>query len=125
MCKYCEEDKRKKRDCIINTPIVSLRIIRNNGFNALAIKSYNLEKQVVDSYQIINYCPKCRKEAGRVNKEEIVQRLKFMADEIDKDIKRFEETHNFEHIYDYNVYSIKEFIDEFINIMNTMKEESQ
>lgn len=66
MCKYCEEDKRKKRDYIINTPIVSLRIIRNNGFNALAIKSYNLEKQVVDSYQIINYCPKCRKEAGRV-----------------------------------------------------------
>ena len=64
MCKYCEEDKRKKRDCIINTPIVSLRIIRNNGFNALAIKSYNLEKQVVDSYQTINYCPKCRKEAG-------------------------------------------------------------
>ena len=125
MCKYCEEDKRKKRDCIINTPIVSLRIIRNNGFNALAIKSYNLEKQVVDSYQTINYCPKCRKEAGRVNKEEIVQRLKFVADEIDKDIKIFEETHNFEHIYDYNVYSIKEFIDEFINIMNTMKEESQ
>lgn len=124
MCKYCEEDKRKKRDRIINTPIVSLRIIRNNGFNALAIKSYNLEKQVVDSYQIINYCPKCRKEAGRVNKEEIVQRLKFVADEIDKDIKIFEETHNFEHIYDYNVYSIKEFIDEFINIMNTMKEET-
>lgn len=125
MCKYCEEDKRKKRDCIINTPIVSLRIIRNNGFNALAIKSYNLEKQVVDSYQTINYCPKCRKEAGRVNKEEIVQRLKFVADEIDKDIKIFEETHNFEHIYDYNVYSIKEFIDEFINIMNTMKEDKQ
>ena len=124
MCKYCEKDKRKKRDCIINTPIVSLRIIRNNGFNALAIKSYNLEKQVVDSYQTINYCPKCRKEAGRVNKEEIVQRLKFVADEIDKDIKIFEETHNFEHIYDYNVYSIKEFIDEFINIMNTMKEET-
>ena len=70
MCKYCEEDKRKKRDRIINTPIVSLRIIRNNGFNALAIKSYNLEKQVVDSYQIINYCPKCRKEAGRVYKKE-------------------------------------------------------
>ena len=64
-----------------------------------------------------------RKEAGRVNKEEIVQRLKFVADEIDKDIKIFEETHNFEHIYDYNIYSIKEFIDEFINIVSTMKEE--
>lgn len=72
-----------------------------------------------------NYCPLCRKEARRVNKEEIVQRLKFVADEIDKDIKIFEETHNFEHIYDYNVYSIKEFIDEFINIMNTMKEDKQ
>ena len=69
MCKYCEEDKRKKRDYIIHTPIVSLRIIRNNGFNALAIKSYNLEKQVVDSYQIINYCPKCRKEAGIMIKQ--------------------------------------------------------
>ena len=34
-----------------------------------------------------------------MNKEEIVQRLKFVADEIDKDIKIFEETHNFEHIY--------------------------
>lgn len=64
MCKYCEEDKRKKRDCIINTLIVSLRIIRNNGFNALAIKSYNLEKQVVDSYQTINYCPKCGRRLG-------------------------------------------------------------
>ncbi len=72
MCKYCEEDKRKKRDYIINTPIVSLRIIRNNGFNALAIKSYNLEKQVVDSYQIINYCPKCRKEAWRVKSLKIL-----------------------------------------------------
>lgn len=74
MCKYCEEDKRKKRDCIINTPIVSLRIIRNNGFNALAIKSYNLEKQVVDSYQTINYCPKCRKEAGRVKTEQEIKK---------------------------------------------------
>ena len=65
------------------------------------------------------------KETGRVNKEEIIQRLKFIADEMDKDIKRFEETHNFEHIYDYNVYSIKEFIDEFINIVSTMKEDKQ
>lgn len=70
MCKYCEEDKRRKRNLIINTPIVALRIIENNGLNALAIKSYNLEKQVVDSYQIINYCPMCRKEAGRVNCKE-------------------------------------------------------
>lgn len=72
MCKYCEEDKRRKRNLIINTPIVALRIIRNNGFNALAIKSYNLEKQVVDSYQTINYCPKCRKEAGRVTIREYI-----------------------------------------------------
>lgn len=64
MCKYCEKDKRKKRDRIINTPIVSLRIIRNNGFNALAIKSYNYEKQIVDNYKIINYCPMCGRKLG-------------------------------------------------------------
>mgnify|MGYP002799113349 FL=1 len=84
MCKYCEEDKRKKRDCIINTPIVSLRIIRNNGFNALAIKSYNLEKQVVDSYQTINYCPKCRKEAGRVR----VMISQPMANRTEEDVRQ-------------------------------------
>lgn len=87
MCKYCEEDKRKKRDCIINTPIVSLRIIRNNGFNALAIKSYNLEKQVVDSYQTINYCPKCRKEAGRVTKKEKQEHIEYIKLIVNKDIK--------------------------------------
>lgn len=65
----------------------------------------------------LKYCPSCRKEAGRVNKEEVVQRLKFTSDEIDKDIKRFEETNNFEYIYDYNIYSTKEFIDELINAM--------
>ena len=87
MCKYCEEDKRKKRDCIINTPIVSLRIIRNNGFNALAIKSYNLEKQVVDSYQTINYCPKCRKEARRVTKKEKQEHIEYIKLIVNKDIK--------------------------------------
>lgn len=64
MCKYCEEDKRKKRECIINTPIVSLRIIKNNGLNALEIKSYNREKQIVDNYEIINYCPMCGRRLG-------------------------------------------------------------
>lgn len=66
MCQYCEKDKRRKRNLIINTPIVALRIIENNGLNALEIKSYNREKQIVDNYKIINYCPMCRKEVGRV-----------------------------------------------------------
>lgn len=66
MCQYCEKDKRRKRNLIINTPIVALRIIENNGLNALEIKSYNREKQIVDNYKIIKYCPMCRKEAGRV-----------------------------------------------------------
>ena len=114
MCKYCE--KGKKIEEVENDNIYfeiygkHLRVIGK-------VLSIPLGRDV-----IIEYCPMCRKEARRVNKEEIVQRLKFVADEIDKDIKIFEETHNFEHIYDYNVYSIKEFIDEFINIMNTMKE---
>ena len=60
MCEYCEEDKRNKRDFIINTPIISLRIVKNNEINALDIKSYNYEKQIVDNYKIINYCPMCR-----------------------------------------------------------------
>lgn len=66
MCEYCEKDKRKKRNYIINLPIISLRIIENNELNALEIKSYNHEKQVVNNYKIISYCPMCRKEAGRV-----------------------------------------------------------
>lgn len=65
MCMYCEKDKRRKRNLIINTPIVALRIIENNGLNALEIKSYNREKQIVDNYKIIKYCPMCRKEAGQ------------------------------------------------------------
>ena len=68
MCMYCEKDKRRKRNLIINTPIVALRIIENNGLNALEIKSYNREKQIVDNYKIIKYCPMCRKEAGRVKR---------------------------------------------------------
>lgn len=64
MCRYCEEDKRKKRDFIINDPIVSLRIIKNNGLNALEIKSYNNEKQIVSNYKIINYCPFCGRKLG-------------------------------------------------------------
>ncbi len=58
MCEYCENDKRKKRDYIINTPIVSLKII-TNSFNALELKSYNHKKEIVDNYKFINYCPMC------------------------------------------------------------------
>ena len=80
-------------------------------------KKFSIFKRIYRPSFKINYCPICRKEAGRVNKEEVVQRLKFTSDEIDKDIKRFEETNNFEYIYDYNIYSTKEFIDELINAM--------
>lgn len=112
MCEYCK----------------GKNILTIDGYLAIYINNQNKLKAITTNREFgedINYCPMCRKEARRVNKEEIVQRLKFVADEIDKDIKIFEETHNFEHIYDYNVYSIKEFIDEFINIMNTMKEDKQ
>ena len=64
MCEYCEEDRRNKRDFIINTPTISLRIVKNNKFNALAIKSYNHQKQIVDNYKIINYCPMCGRKLG-------------------------------------------------------------
>ena len=64
MCQYCEKDKRRKSNPIINTPIVALRIIENNGLNALEIKSYNREKQIVDNYKIINYCPMCGRRLG-------------------------------------------------------------
>lgn len=84
MCKYCEKDKRRKRELIINTPIVALRIIENNGFNALAIKSYNQERQIVDNYKIINYCPLCRKEAGRVR----VMISQPMANRTEEDIRQ-------------------------------------
>ena len=60
-----------------------------------------------------------------MTKEEIVERLKFMLNELNYDINKFEETHDFEHIYDYNVYSVKEFIGEFINIIGNMKEDKQ
>ena len=59
MCKYCEMDSRKKRDYIINSPVISLKIIKKNNFNALELKSYNHQKEIIDNYQIINYCPMC------------------------------------------------------------------
>lgn len=81
MCKYCEEDKRKKRECIINTPIVSLRIIKNNGLNALEVKSYNREKQIVDNYKIIKYCPMCRKEVRRV-RAKYIKTMDFLFEKV-------------------------------------------
>ena len=86
MCKYCEKDKRKKRNSIINLPIISLRIIENNELNALEIKSYNHEKQVVNNYKIINYCPMCRKEAGRVSTKKLIERPIELLRKISKEI---------------------------------------
>ena len=42
-----------------------------------------------------------------MTKEEIVERLKFMLNEINYDINKFEETHDFEHIYDFIMWIIK------------------
>lgn len=64
MCRYCEKDGRKKRDYIINSPVISLKIIKKNNFNALELKSYNHEKQVVNNYKIISYCPMCGRKLG-------------------------------------------------------------
>ena len=139
MCEFC--DANSKGEILSGKPVRTFEWQKTAGYKApekrndflemfiLKLKNDKKAGLMIDNgygcrYVDIDYCMFCRKEVGRVNKEEIVQRLKFMADEIDKDIKIFEETHNFEHIYDYNVYSIKEFIDEFINIMNTMKEET-
>ena len=59
MCEYCVDDKRKKRKFIYNSPILSERIINNNGLFAFEILSINRQNKIVKSYKIINYCPMC------------------------------------------------------------------
>ena len=59
MCEYCVDDKRKKREFIYNSPILSERIIYNNDLCAFEILSINRESRIVKSYKIINYCPMC------------------------------------------------------------------
>ncbi len=59
MCEYCENDKRKKRKFIFNSPILSIRIINKNGLNTFEVLSVNRENKIVESYQTINYCPIC------------------------------------------------------------------
>lgn len=66
MCEYCKEDKRSKRKFIMNSPILSIRIIHANELNAFEILSVNRANEIVKSYQIINYCPMC----GRKLREE-------------------------------------------------------
>lgn len=66
MCKYCEKDKRKKRDYLFNSPILSLRIIKGKTteLNAIEILSINRENEIVKSCKIINYCPMCGRKLG-------------------------------------------------------------
>ena len=64
MCKYCVEDKRTKKQFIINFPILSERIINNDDLCAFEILSINRENRIVKSYQIINYCPMCGRKLG-------------------------------------------------------------
>lgn len=126
MCEYCQKDGYYERNkSLISKTLknnVDIDLSINVKDKKLVASIENLTMNPEDNNWIlpskkINFCPMCRKEVGRVNKEEIVQRLKFTSDEINKDIKRFEETHNFEYIYDYNIYSTKEFIDELIDAM--------
>ena len=62
MCEYCE--KRKKRKFLINSPILSIRIIKNEDLEAFEVLSINREDKIVKSYQIINYCPMCGRKLG-------------------------------------------------------------
>ena len=59
MFEYCVDDKRKKREFIYNSPILSERIINNDELFAFEILSINREDKIVKSYKIINYCPMC------------------------------------------------------------------
>lgn len=65
MCEYCVDDKRKKREFIYNSPILSERIINNDELFAFEILSINREDKIVKSYKIINYCPMCRERVER------------------------------------------------------------
>ena len=49
MCEYCENDKRKKRKFIFNSPILSIRIINKNGLNTFEVLSINRGDKVEES----------------------------------------------------------------------------
>ncbi len=63
MCKYCGK-KEKNRKCIINNPVVSLRIIEANELNWFEIISFNRKKEIITSYQFIKFCPMCGRKLG-------------------------------------------------------------
>ena len=65
MCEYCEEDERGKRKFLINSPVLGIRISKDENINYLQIKSYNHKSEIMDSAITINYCPMC----GRKLKE--------------------------------------------------------
>ena len=62
MCEYCH--KKKKRKFIINSPILSIRIIKNEDLEAFEVLSVNRKDEIVKSYKIINYCPMCGRKLG-------------------------------------------------------------
>ena len=50
-------------------------------------------------------------------KDEIIVRLKEMLDEAENNIKKFEETKNFDYISEYNIYTIKDLFKELIGFL--------
>lgn len=50
-------------------------------------------------------------------KDEIIVRLKEMLDEAENNIKKFEETKNFDYISEYNIYTVKDLFKELIGFL--------
>ena len=64
MCKYCEKDKRKRRNSIINSPTLFLQIKNNQGIEFLYIKHYNSKADIIEDAKAIKFCPMCGRELG-------------------------------------------------------------
>ena len=54
----------------------------------------------------------------QVEIEEINKRLDKMLVDMDRTIKVFEKTHDFDYISDYNIYTFKDLIKEFKELIN-------
>ena len=82
MCKYCE-----KGEAICNENNRNLGIEFLSGTKLLV--AYALDKKGWDIAVKckINYCPMCRKEAGRVTKKEKQEHIEYIKLIVNKDIK--------------------------------------
>ena len=52
-----------------------------------------------------------------MDKDEIIVRLKEMLDEAENNIKKFEETKDFDYISEYNIYTVKDLFKELIGFL--------